>query len=128
MSIFPSRDRWHTLENICHSFLKASKQMPWECKYNHFKGGYLLTLWMHNHFKFRAAPIVNIPWCLKPPGHYLCTPELGTPDCVISIEIYVNGDAYPVAIGQKVTKNLPVSFYSPTTGRLAAHIVNVQSF
>ena len=28
----------------------------------------------------------------------------------------MNGDAYPVAISPKVTKNLPVSFYSPTSG------------
>ena len=24
--------------------------------------------------------------CWEPPGHYLCTPEPGTPGCVISIE------------------------------------------
>ena len=54
--------------------------------------------------------------CWKPPGHYLCIPEPGRPDCVISIEIGVNGDTYPVAISPKVTKNLPVSFYSPTSG------------
>ena len=54
--------------------------------------------------------------CWKPPGHYLCMPEPGRPDCLISIEIGVNGDAYPVAISPKVTKNLPVSFYSPTSG------------
>ena len=29
--------------------------------------------------------------CLKLPGHYLCIPEPGRPDCVISIEIGVNG-------------------------------------
>ena len=46
----------------------------------------------------------------------LCIPEPGRPDCVIFIEIGVNGDAYPVAINPKVTKNLPVSFYSPTSG------------
>ena len=45
-------------------------------------------------------------WCWKPPGHNLCAPEPGRPDCVISIEIGVNGDAYPVAISQKVTKLL----------------------
>ena len=28
----------------------------------------------------------------------------------------VKSVAYPVAVGQKVTKNLPVSFYSPTSG------------
>ena len=38
------------------------------------------------------------------------------PDCVISIEIGVNGDAYPAAVSQKVTKNLPASFYSPMPG------------
>ena len=54
--------------------------------------------------------------CWKPPGHYLRTPQPGRPDCVISIEIGVNGDAYPVAVRQKVTKNLPVSFYSPMPG------------
>ena len=30
--------------------------------------------------------------------------------------IGVNGDAYPVAISPKVTTNLPVSFYIPTSG------------
>ena len=54
--------------------------------------------------------------CWKPPGRCLCITEPGRPDCVISIEIGVNGDAYPVAISPKVTKNLPVSFYSPTSG------------
>ena len=54
--------------------------------------------------------------CWKLPGHYLCISEPGRPDCLISIEIGVNGDAYPVAITPKVTKNLPVSFYSPTSG------------
>ena len=54
--------------------------------------------------------------CLKPPGHHLCIPEPGIPDCVISIKIGVNGDTYPVAVSPKVTKNLPVSFYSPTSG------------
>ena len=54
--------------------------------------------------------------CWKPPGHYQCIPEPGRPDCVISIEIGVNGEAYPVAISPKVTKNIPVSFYSPTSG------------
>ena len=48
-------------------------------------------------------------------GHYLCIPEPGRLGCVISKQIGVNGDTYPsVAISQKVTKNLPVSFYSPT--------------
>ena len=51
--------------------------------------------------------------CWEPPGRYLCIPEPGRPGCVISIEIGVKGDVYPVAISQKVTKNLPVSFYSP---------------
>ena len=54
--------------------------------------------------------------CWKPPGHYLCIPEPGRQDCVISIGIGVNGDAYPAAVSQKVTKNLPVSFYSPMPG------------
>ena len=36
--------------------------------------------------------------------------------CVISIQTGVKGDAYPVAITQKVTKNLPVSIYSPMPG------------
>ena len=54
--------------------------------------------------------------CWKPPGHYLCIPEPVRPDCVIPIEIGVNGDACPVAVSQKVTKYLPVSFYSPTSG------------
>ena len=44
------------------------------------------------------------------------TPEPGRLGCVISIEIGVNGAAYPAAVGQKVTKNLPVFFYSPTSG------------
>ena len=56
------------------------------------------------------------PRCCKPYGHYPCTPELGRLGCVISIKIGVPGDAYPVAISQKVTKSLPVSFYSPTQG------------
>ena len=53
---------------------------------------------------------------LKPPGHYLCTPEPGRLGCVISIQKGVNCGAYPVAFSQKVTKNLPVPFYSPTQG------------
>ena len=44
------------------------------------------------------------------------TPEPGRLGCVISIEIGVNGAAYPAAVSQKVAKNLPVSFYSPTSG------------
>ena len=52
----------------------------------------------------------------KPPGHYLCTPEPGRLDCVMSISKGVNGDAYPVAVSQKVTKTLHVSFYSHTPG------------
>ena len=58
---------------------------------------------------------------MKPPGHYLCTHEPGRLGCVISIQKGVisiqkgmNGDAYPVAISQKVMKN--ISFYSPTQG------------
>ena len=43
-------------------------------------------------------------------------PEPGRLGCVISIEIGVNGVAYPVAVSQKVVKILPVSFYSPTSG------------
>ena len=54
------------------------------------------------------------PQCWKPPGHYLCTPEPGRLSCIISIHKDVKSDAYPVAVSQKVTKNLPVSFYSPT--------------
>ena len=38
----------------------------------------------------------------------------------MSLEKGVNDDAYPVAVSQKVAKNLPVSFYSPTTGFKAA--------
>ena len=55
--------------------------------------------------------------CWKLPGHYLCTPEpaaAGRLGCVISIQKGVKSDVYPVAVSQKVTKNLPVSFYSPT--------------
>ena len=44
------------------------------------------------------------------------TPEPGGLGCVISIEIGVIGTAYPAAVSQKVAKNLPVSFYSPTSG------------
>ena len=54
--------------------------------------------------------------CWKPPGHYSCSPEPGRPDCVIPIEIGVNGDALPATVIQKVTKNLTVSFYSPMPG------------
>ena len=56
------------------------------------------------------------PRCGEQPGHYLCTPEKGRLGCPISKQKGVNGDAYPVAISQKVTKNLPVSFYSPAPG------------
>ena len=63
--------------------------------------------------------------CWKPPGHYQCIPEQGRPDCVISIEIGVNGDAYPVAISPKVTKILPVSFYSPMSGFNIANRISV---
>ena len=41
------------------------------------------------------------PQCWEPPGHYLCTPEPDRLGCVISIQIGVNGDAYPVAISEK---------------------------
>ena len=35
MSIFPSRDQWHTLENICYSFrMLHCRRMPWDCKYS----------------------------------------------------------------------------------------------
>ena len=44
------------------------------------------------------------PRCLKPPGQYLCITEPGRLGCVISIEIGVDSDVYPVAISQKVTK------------------------
>ena len=44
------------------------------------------------------------------------TSEPGRLGCVISIEIDANGAAYPAAVSQKVAKNLPVSFYSPTSG------------
>ena len=61
--------------------------------------------------------------CWKPPGHYLCIPEPGRPDCVISIEIVGNGDAYPVAISPKVTKNLPAYLLVPhrSLSRLMRH-------
>ena len=61
---------------------------------------------------------MNIHICWKPPGHYmyLCTPEPGRLGCVISIQKGVKSDAYPVAVSQKVTKNLPVSFYNPKPG------------
>ena len=54
--------------------------------------------------------------CWEPPGRCLCIHETGRLDCIISKEIGVNGDAYPIAISQKVTKNLPASFYSPMPG------------
>ena len=44
------------------------------------------------------------------------TPEPGRLGWLISIEIGVNGVAYPAAVRQKVAKNLPVSFYSPLSG------------
>ena len=51
--------------------------------------------------------------------------------CVISIEIGVNGDAYPAAVSQKVTKTLPVSFYSPMSGfkghETTLHLINYGS-
>ena len=52
----------------------------------------------------------------KPLSHYLCTPESGRLGCVIAIQKGVKSNAYPVSINQKVTKNLPVSFYSHTLG------------
>ena len=34
MSNFPSRDKWHSLQNICHSFLMLHcRRMPWKDKY-----------------------------------------------------------------------------------------------
>ena len=60
------------------------------------------------------AQICFNPKYLKPPGHYLCIHEPGRLGCVISIKKGVNSDAYPVAISQKVMKN--ISFYSPTPG------------
>ena len=34
MSIFPSHNQWHSLENICHKFLMPHcRVMSWECKY-----------------------------------------------------------------------------------------------
>ena len=62
------------------------------------------------------SSVILKPRCLKPTGHYLYTPELGRLGCVISIQKGVNCDAYPVSFSQKVTKNLPVSFYIPTPG------------
>ena len=56
-----------------------------------------------------VLPIIN--WshrCWIPPGHYLWTTESGRLSWTISIQIDVNGDAYPVTIGQKVVKILPV--------------------
>ena len=41
----------------------------------------------------RTAEILK-PRCLKPPGHYICTPEPGRLGCVISIQNGVNCDAY----------------------------------
>ena len=69
--------------------------------------GSTCTCMCKSHFK---------PRCLKPPGLYLCTPEPGRPGCVIFIRNGVNGDVNPVAISQKVTKNLPVSFFLSHTG------------
>ena len=37
---------------------------------------------LHNEFHLNLA----VPRCWEPPGHYLCTPEPGSPGCVISIE------------------------------------------
>ena len=52
----------------------------------------------HEMNKAPVTIVVDKARCWKPPGHYLCIPELGRPDCVISIEKGVNGDVYPVAI------------------------------
>ena len=65
---------------------------------------------------FAILPHCLKPWCLEPPAHNLCTPEPGRPGCVISIQKGVNCDAYPFAVSQRVTKNLPVCFYSPMSG------------
>ena len=65
---------------------------------------------------FHVMSLTFKPRCWEPPAHYLCTPEPGRLDFVISIQKRVKSDAYPVAICQKVTNNLPVSFYSPTPG------------
>ena len=56
------------------------------------------------------------PQCWKPLGHYLCTHEPGRLGYVIYTQKGVNGYVYPVAVSQKVMKNLPVSFYSRTPG------------
>ena len=61
-------------------------------------------------------PTVFKPRCWKPLGHYLYTPEPGRLGCVISIQKGMKSDAYTVSIYQKVTKNLPVSFYSHMLG------------
>ena len=55
--------------------------------------------------------------CLNP-GVWNCPviPEPGILGFDTSIQKGVNSDVYPVAISQKVTKNLPVFFYSPTSG------------
>ena len=68
--------------------------------------------------QFEDLVVVAIvkPRCWKLQGHYLCTLEPDRQGCVISIQKGVNGNAYPVAVSQKVTKNFPVSFYSPTPG------------
>ena len=54
--------------------------------------------------------------CLNPGWSLLMQPEPGRPDCEIYIQKGVRGDAYPVSISQKVTKNLPIFFYSPSPG------------
>ena len=55
MSIFPTPDQWHSLENICRSFLMLHcRQMPWECKY-------LLIALLENmrNFTFGTCKFVN---------------------------------------------------------------------
>ena len=49
----------------------------------------------------------------RPVITYAHRAEPGRLGCVVSIQKCVKSDVYPVAISQKVTKNLPVSFYSP---------------
>ena len=66
---------------------------------------------------FSCLSIVNLkPGVGNHPVITYATPEPGRLGCVISIEIGVNGAAYPAAVSQKVANNLPVSFYSPTSG------------
>ena len=65
---------------------------------------------------FNICPIILLKPGVGNPVITYAHPEPGRPDCIISMEIGVNGDAYPVAISQKVAKKLPVSFYSPMPG------------